>query len=103
MATKTATMYVRIDPEVKERAESILASLGMTGAGAIDMFYRQIIMRRGLPFSVTIAPEYAPGPADAAKLSQQEFNALLDEGLEDVKTGQVRPADQVFAELAGKK
>ncbi len=99
MAVKTANLYARIDPDVKERAEAILASLGMTGACAIDMFYRQIIMRRGLPFDVTLAPEYIPGPVDAGKMTQDELNGMLNEGLTDIKEGRVRPADEVFADL----
>jgi len=41
MATKTANLYARIDPAVKEQAESILEALGIPSSSAITMFYKQ--------------------------------------------------------------
>ena len=50
MATKSANLYVRIEPDVKEQAEGILAALGIPASNAINMFYKQIILQGGLPF-----------------------------------------------------
>lgn len=54
MAEKSANFYVRIEPEVKEQAEEILSALGIPASNAINMFYKQIILQRGLPFEVMI-------------------------------------------------
>lgn len=54
MATKSANLYVRIEPEVKEQAENILSTLGISTSNAINMFYKQIILQRGIPFEVKI-------------------------------------------------
>ena len=54
MATKSANLYARIEPEVKEKAESILSTLGIPASSAINMFYKQIILQRGLPFEVNL-------------------------------------------------
>ena len=54
MATKSANLYARIEPDVKENAESILSALGISASSAINMFYKQIILQRGLPFEVKI-------------------------------------------------
>lgn len=35
----TSALYVRIDTEVKEKAESILTQLGISPTSAIRMFY----------------------------------------------------------------
>ena len=40
MATKSANLYARIEPDVKEQAESILAALGIPASNAINMFSR---------------------------------------------------------------
>ena len=40
---KTAMTHARLTPEVKERAEAILKSLGISISTAYEMFYRQII------------------------------------------------------------
>lgn len=52
---KTANLYVRIDPDVKEQAEYILNSLGLPPSSAITMFYKQIIQHQGLPFEAKLS------------------------------------------------
>jgi DNA-damage-inducible protein J len=51
---KSAVIHARIEPETKSLAERILHKLGVSPTEAIRMFYRQIALRRGLPFSVEI-------------------------------------------------
>ena len=51
---KTANLYARIEPDVKEQAESILAALGIPVSNAINMFYKQIILQRGIPFELKL-------------------------------------------------
>lgn len=57
IAMKTAAIHSRIDPETKQKAETILNRLGMSPTEAIRMFYTQITLRNGLPFSVEIPNE----------------------------------------------
>ena len=54
MANKIANVSVRVEPEIKEKAEAILARLGLPVSVAIDTLYRQIIMTGGLPYSLSI-------------------------------------------------
>lgn len=54
---KTAAVHSRIEPEIKAKAESILQRLGVSPTEAIRMFYTQITLRNGLPFSVDIPNE----------------------------------------------
>lgn len=77
MAAKSANLYARIEPEVKEQAENILSTLGIPASSAINMFYKQIILNRGLPFEVKI-PETRPVNMD--KISEEELNAELEKG-----------------------
>lgn len=51
---KSANLYARIEPDVKEEAESILSALGISASNAITMFYKQIILQKGLPFDVKL-------------------------------------------------
>ena len=51
---KSANLYARIEPEVKEQAEAILSALGIPASNAITMFYKQVILQRGLPFEVKL-------------------------------------------------
>jgi len=52
-AQKSAIVIARIEPEIKEQAESILAEMGVSASLGINMFYHQIIKVRGLPFAPT--------------------------------------------------
>jgi len=54
---KTAVISARIDPELKHNAEQIFSELGLTASQAIALFYKQVDLQRGLPFSVKIPNE----------------------------------------------
>jgi DNA-damage-inducible protein J len=54
MTTKSAMIRARIEPKVKDAAEEILKDLGLNPTEAISMFYYQIILKRGIPFSVSL-------------------------------------------------
>jgi len=54
---KTAVVSTRIDPELKRDAEQVFRALGLTTSQAITLFYRQVDLQRGLPFSVRIPNE----------------------------------------------
>lgn len=51
---KTAMIRARTEPSLKEEVENILEKLGMTSTEAINIFYRQVKLRKGLPFDVKI-------------------------------------------------
>jgi len=51
---KNAQIRARVDAGLKEEAEEVLDSLGLTASAAINMFYRQIVHRRAIPFDVAL-------------------------------------------------
>ena len=51
---KTETIRARVEPTLKEGAEGILKKLGLSSTEAITLFYRQVILRKGLPFKVEL-------------------------------------------------
>ena len=55
--TKTSTARALLDPEVKKQAEAILQELGLSVSKSIDLFYRQVIAQRGLPFELHVPNE----------------------------------------------
>ena len=55
--TKTATARALLDPKVKEEAEEILKRLGLSVSKSFELFYRQVIAQRGLPFELHIPNE----------------------------------------------
>ena len=54
---KTSTVRARIEPDLKNRAEQVFRDLGLTTTQAITLFYRQVELRKGLPFDVVIPNE----------------------------------------------
>ena len=51
---KTSTIRARIEPALKNEVETILSGLGLTASETIHLLYRQIKLRRGLPFAVEL-------------------------------------------------
>ena len=90
---KSANLYARIEPEIKEQAESILSELGIPASNAINMFYKQIILQRGLPFEVKL-PQH---PLDVGDMTEEQFNAELEKGYADMKAGRTKDAKTVFS------
>ncbi len=97
MATKSANLYARIEPEVKEEAESILSALGIPASNAINMFYKQIILNRGLPFAVKIPANVKQ--VNVAELTEEEFHAELEKGYADMVAGNTKTAKKTFADI----
>lgn len=92
----TKAVYVRIDNDLKEEAEGILEKLGLTPSAAISMFYKQIIMKNGIPFQVRIP--YDP-PLDISKMTEEEIAAEVLKGYEDIKSGREVTLEQLKTEL----
>ena len=51
---KTAMIRARMEPDLKEEAEQVLAKVGLSPTEAIRLFYRQVSLRGGLPFEVRV-------------------------------------------------
>jgi DNA-damage-inducible protein J len=54
---KTAMIRARTTSKVKKEAEKVFTQLGLTPTDAINIFYRQVSLRHGLPFAVEIPNE----------------------------------------------
>lgn len=96
MANKTASVYARIDPKLKKEAESILSALGIPTSNAIDIFFKQIVLNRGLPFQVKL-PDNTPLCLE--NTSKEELDAHLEQGYDDVLNGRVKTFAQVRESL----
>lgn len=94
--SKSANLYARIEPDVKEQAESILAALGIPASNAINMFYKQIILQRGLPFEVKLPSANA---VDITTLSDADLNTELEKGYTDMLAGRTKSAKVAFADI----
>lgn len=93
---KTANLYARIEPELKEQAEQVLNSLGLPPSSAITMFYKQVVLQQGLPFDVKL--NYRK-PIDINSLTLEELNRELEKGYKSAMSGDKKPAEEVFKSI----
>jgi DNA-damage-inducible protein J len=54
---KTAMIHARTEIELKKEVETIFAALGLSTTAALNLFFHQVKMRKGLPFAVEIPNE----------------------------------------------
>lgn len=95
MATKTANVTARIQPNIKEQAEAILDRLEIPVSVFIDMAYRQVIMRDGVPFSLDIPDKLATRDA----ITKAEFDTMMQTGLTQAKRNDSVSVDEAFNQL----
>lgn len=95
MATKNATILARVEPEVKEQAESIMSKLGVPASVVINMLYKQIIMTKSIPFSLSLPKELTT----LDSMTADNFDSIMKNGLKQAKSDQSRSVADVFADL----
>ncbi len=95
MATKSANVLARVEPDVKEQAESIMSKLGLPASVVINALYKQIILTKSIPFSLSLPKE----PVTLDSMTTEEFNSIMEKGLSQAKADQSRPVSDVFADL----
>ncbi len=96
MAARSANVIARVEPEIKEQAEAILSSMGITASAGINMFYRQIIVDSGLPFRPSASARH---PKALNEMTEKEFNAKMAMGLTQAKAGEGMSANEFFKQL----
>ena len=67
---KTATVRARMEPDLKQHAETILEGIGIKPSEAINLFYRQVEQAGGLPF--------VPNDSRAAAELNEDMQRLKD-------------------------
>ena len=93
MPTRKTSVNVRIDTDIKELATQLLGRMGIDQTTAIDMFYRQIIAERRLPFQPVVIPTLDEQLTEAILNSNPEMvdvdvdengNILIDKDKSDL-------------------
>lgn len=81
---KEASIFVRVDPEVKRQAEAVLYELGLSMGAAIDIFLRQVVAKKKIPFELSLEEEK---PVPLVTLSDEQFTDLITHALEQYTKG----------------
>ena len=100
---KTEMVRARISPDLKNRTEAIFDSLGLTPSQAVVLFYKQVELHNGLPFSVKMPVK---PPLDISTMTREEFDAELQKGYDSMLAGRGRSIEDArkdFRRCHGKK
>ena len=83
------SMNIRMDAEVKKKAETLFSEIGMNMTTAINIFLKQSIRENGIPFELKI---------NVPKLETIE---AINEGEKIIEEGKARfnNVDEMFADL----
>lgn len=93
---KTTNLYVRLEPGVKEQAETVLEQLGIPVSNAVNIFLRQVVMQRGIPFDVKLP---TAKPVGVSSLTESELNMELEKGFADLKRGNTKSVAKAFSDI----
>ncbi len=78
--------YVEVEPEIKRKAEEILRKIGMSYSMAVDLFTRQIILRRAFPVELNLPVNK---PLCLKSMTEEEIDAAIQEGTDALEAGRV--------------
>lgn len=93
---RTSNVFARVEPEIKEQAEQVLAQLGIPMSNAVGMFLRQVVLQQGIPFEIKLPWNV---PLAYSALTKEKFDAEIEKGMTDLRAGKVYSADDVEAEM----
>ena len=84
-----AQINIRIDEELKEKAEALFAELGITMSAAFTMFVKQSVREGGIPFVVSTNPDPFYSNSNLMKLeksiAQAERKEFVYKRFEDLE------------------
>ncbi len=95
MASKTSNVVARVEPEIKEQAEEIMAQLGIPVSVVINMLYKQIILKRAIPFSLSLSTQIRT----LDSIDKKTFDSILKTGLTQAQSGESLDAKAAFEAL----
>lgn len=93
---RTANVFTRVEPELKEQAEEILAKLGIPMSSAVNMFLRQIVLQQGIPFELKLPQNK---PLTYRSLTKDQFDAEIEKGLISINEGRTHSAQTIAEEM----
>lgn len=93
---KTTNLSVRLEPGLKEQAELVLSQLGIPVSNAVNIFLKQVVMQRGIPFDVKLP---IASPISLSDLTEIELNEELKKGYTDFTQGNTKSVEDVFSDI----
>jgi DNA-damage-inducible protein J len=86
MAAST-TLTLRVDPDLKSKAEAVVSQLGLTLSAAVNVFLNQVVREQAIPFRLAVDPFYSDANLRHIRhsLDQLDQGKVVVKTLEDLK------------------
>jgi len=81
---KSAHISTRINASDKKKAEAVFRKLGISASQAIALFYKQVSLRRGIPFPVELPNEETRKAIQDARDGKLTSYSSVDELMTDL-------------------
>ena len=98
---KTATLNVRVDPDVKAEATKVLDDLGISMSSALNMILRNIARRKRLPLESVTLEDY--GILNMDNMTDEELIDLVNKQEEEEPLEECFSIDELNKEFGFKK
>jgi len=85
MLTTNTNINIRVDSEIKAKAQDVFSALGLDMTSAINVFLRQAIMKNGIPFELVAeqpqqkTPEFGCMKGKMWEADDHDWFELLDD------------------------
>ena len=87
MSMHSSMLHVRMDSEMKRKATTALAAMGMTASEAVRLFFHRIAVDQAFPLELKV-------PNARTRSAMAESEEMMKRG-----TARFASADEMFAEL----
>lgn len=83
-----ATLQIRLDDDLKEKAQAVAADMGLELSSAIRVFLAQMVKENGLPFRPANDPFYSAKNQEALQISLDELRSdnTVTRNLEELRS-----------------
>ncbi len=97
MNTALSTV-VEIEPELRAQAESVLDKIGLSFSQAVNLFTRQIVIRKSFPVELKLE-EPVKKTLCIEGMTEEELDAVIQEGIDDAEAGRTSPFSEFKEEM----
>lgn len=87
MTESNMDLLLRVDPEVRDKAQRVLDRLGISMSAAVNLYLNQIVMNDGIPFDVRVIQ---PAADVHVKTSEDSLQAKVRQGYDDYNAGRMQ-------------
>jgi len=82
---KTAMINIRTDIETKKEIEDLYSAFGISVSDAVNIFFRQSLMQKGLPFAMQLPRYNAETLAAIEEVAEMKLHPHLHKGFDSVE------------------